>query len=132
DYRPLSTPQAPGGDPADIARGYAALFTFPLFYVADLDGIEGRGRNENLPAMLAAAVPGMRIWIDDGTPARAAGRRIDDEKHATLVLGSESLGGEEDVAALRTLAPNRYVLSLDFKDDNFVGPASVLAEAQHW
>src|SRR6185503_17480410 len=76
DYRPLVTPLAAGSDPADVARGYAALFTFPVLYVADLDGIEGRGRSEGLPAHLAAAVPGMRLWIDDGTPARAAARRI--------------------------------------------------------
>ena len=50
DYRPLVTPLAAGSDPADIARGYAALFTFPVLYVADLDGIEGRGRNVGLPA----------------------------------------------------------------------------------
>src|SRR4029079_18115661 len=48
DYKPLATPLAAGSDPAAVARGYAALFTFPVLYVADLDGIEGRGRNANL------------------------------------------------------------------------------------
>jgi uncharacterized protein related to proFAR isomerase len=132
NYRPLVTPLAAGSEPADLARGYAALFTFPVLYVADLDGIEGRGRNEGLPAHLAAAAPGMRLWIDDGTPARAAAQRIADAWHATLVIGTESLSGEEDVAALRALPPERYVLSLDFKDDRFDGPGAVLAEPQHW
>ena len=76
DYRPLVTPLAAGSDPADIARGYAALFTFPLLYVADLDGIEGRGRNAGLAGELARAVPNARLWIDDGTPAREAAQRI--------------------------------------------------------
>jgi phosphoribosylformimino-5-aminoimidazole carboxamide ribotide isomerase len=132
DYRPLSTPLATGSHPADIARGYAALFTFPVLYVADLDGIEGRGRSVGLTAELAGAVPGTRLWIDDGTPAREAARRIADERGATLVIGTESLGEDHDVSALRTLPPDRYVLSLDFKGDRFDGLQAVLDEPQHW
>ena len=132
DYQPLATPLAAGSDPVDIARGYAALFTFPALYVADLDGIEGRGRDNGLTAQLAAAVPRMRLWVDDGASAREAVQRIAEAAHVTPVVGSESLRGDEDVAALRALPRDRYVLSLDFKDDRFVGPAAVLDEPQHW
>ena len=132
DYRPLVTPLAAGSGPADVARDYAALFTFPVLYVADLDGIEGRGRNVDLPGSLAEAVPNARLWIDDGTPMRGAAVRISEEQNATLVIGTESLGGDHDVAALRVLPPDRYVLSLDFKGDRFDGPQTVLDEPQHW
>jgi phosphoribosylformimino-5-aminoimidazole carboxamide ribotide isomerase len=132
DYRPLVTPLAAGSDPADIARGYAALFTFPRLYVADLDGIEGRGRNAGLAGGLAGAVPNARLWIDDGTPAREAAQRIAQEQNATLVIGSESLGGLDDVASLWALPRDGYVLSLDFKDDRIAGPRQVLDEAEHW
>jgi phosphoribosylformimino-5-aminoimidazole carboxamide ribotide isomerase len=131
-YKPLVTPLAAGSDPAAIARGYAALFTFPLLYVADLDGIEGRGRNAGQAKELARTVPKTRLWIDDGTTAEDAARRIADETQATLVIGSECLGGADDVAALRALPRDRYVLSLDFKEDKFAGPPQVLDEAQHW
>lgn len=100
--------------------------------MADLDGIEGRGRNADLARELARAVPGTRLWIDDGTPAADAARRIADKTQATLVIGSESLIGLDDVAVLRALPPDCYVLSLDFKDDKFAGPQQVLDEAQHW
>ena len=132
DYQPLVTPLAAGSDPAGIARGYAALFTFPLLYVADLDGIEGRGRNAGLAKVLAGAVPNTQLWIDDGTPAREAAQRIAKEQNATLVIGTESLGGLDDVATLRALPRDGYVLSLDFKDDRLAGPQQVLDEAQHW
>jgi phosphoribosylformimino-5-aminoimidazole carboxamide ribotide isomerase len=132
DYRPLVTPLAAGSRPADIASGYAALFTFPVLYVADLDGIEGRGRNVDLPGVLAEAVTNARLWIDDGTPAAHAALRISEEQNATLVIGTESLGGDRDVVALRALPPDRYVLSLDFKGDRFDGPAAVFDEPQHW
>jgi uncharacterized protein related to proFAR isomerase len=132
DYQPLATPLAAGSDPVDIARGYAALFTFPALYVADLDGIEGRGRDKGLTAQLAAAVPRMRLWVDDGASAREAAQRMGEIAHVTPVVGSESLRGDEDFAALRALPSDRYVLSLDFKDDRFVGPVAVLDEPQHW
>jgi phosphoribosylformimino-5-aminoimidazole carboxamide ribotide isomerase len=132
DYRPLVTSLATGSDPADIARGYAALFTFPVIYVADLDGIEGRGCNAQLAATLAAAVPGTELWIDDGTAAHSSVQGDIGSNVVKRVIGSESLSGDDDLAALRALTPDTYVLSLDFKGEHFAGPAAVLEEAQHW
>jgi phosphoribosylformimino-5-aminoimidazole carboxamide ribotide isomerase len=132
DYRPLVTPLAEGSDPVAVALGLCALFPFPVLYVADLDGIEGRGRNEALPGRLAAALPGVALWIDDGaTPAEALAR-LRGEPRSTPVVGTESLRGEEDLAALRALPAESYVLSLDFSADRFVGPPDVLAEAARW
>ena len=48
NYKPIETRLAAGSDPASIARGYKSLFPFRRIYVADLDGIEGRGRNVHL------------------------------------------------------------------------------------
>jgi len=131
NYRPLETPLAQGSDPVAIARGFAALFAFPVLYVADLDGIEGRGGNARLVSNLASVLPRVRIWLDEGARPAEAARRIA-ESHAMPVIGTESLLEGTDVAAMRALAPHDYVLSLDFKDDRFVGPAAVLAEAEHW
>ena len=133
DYKPLVTPLAAGSDPADIARGYAALFTFPLLYVADLDGIEGGGATPTWQGELAAR--GSQYAALDRR--RHAGAQMPpgaspEERNATLVIGSESLGGLDDVAALRALPPDRYVLSLDFKGDRFEARRQVLDEAQHW
>jgi len=130
NYRPLETPLAPGSDPVAVARGYAGLFAFPVLYVADLDGIEGRGGNARLAPDLASAVPHARVWLDEGVRPAEAAKRIA-EGVATPVIGSESLG-DADAAALRALPAHAYVLSLDFKGDRFAGPPAVLAEAGHW
>lgn len=131
-YRPLVTPLAESSDPVSVACGYATVFTFPILYVADLDGIEGRGRNVELPARLAAALPGVTQWIDDGTRAHEAVSRIAVDPGATLVIGTESLAGNDDVASMRQLPRDSYVLSLDFKGNDFVGPVQVLSEPQYW
>jgi phosphoribosylformimino-5-aminoimidazole carboxamide ribotide isomerase len=128
-YKPLATPLAEGSEPVAIARGYAELFTFPVLYIADLDGIEGRGRNADLRVALGEALPGVALWIDDGVRACDVAQR---DAAVTPVIGSESIDGADDIAALRRLPRDRYVLSLDFRGDDFVGPAVVLNEPQHW
>jgi len=132
DYRPLATPLAKGSDPIAVALGLRSLFAFSRLYVADLDGIEGRQRNAVLPGRLAAALPGVDLWLDDGTPAREAASRVCTAAGPTVVVGSEGLKGAEEVAALRALPKDRYVLSLDFRGDGFDGPPAVLEDAAHW
>jgi phosphoribosylformimino-5-aminoimidazole carboxamide ribotide isomerase len=130
DYQPLLTPLAEGSDPVAIAKGFMGVFAFPRLYVADLDGIEGRGRNAALPAQLAAALPGVELWIDDGASPREAATRLG--APAIPVVGTESVRNDEDLAALRTLPADRYVLSLDFHGDRFAGPSEILADAACW
>lgn len=66
-YRPLASPLAAGADPVAVAEGLRTLFPFPTLYVADLDGIEGRGADLAMQHRLAAVWPGRELWIDDGT-----------------------------------------------------------------
>jgi phosphoribosylformimino-5-aminoimidazole carboxamide ribotide isomerase len=128
DYRPLLTPLAEGSDPVAVALGLQSLFAFRRLYVADLDGIEGRGPNAELPGRLAAVLLGVDLWVDDGASPLVRGLR----SGVTTVIGSECLKNEEDPAALRALARDAYVLSLDFTGDRFAGPPAVLEDAAHW
>ena len=127
DYLPLKTPLAQGSDPVAVARGFLSLFPVRTLYVADLDGIEGRGRDAELAGRLAAAMPGVALWIDDGAlsdEARPGG--------VVPVVGSESLAGANDVERLGDEPPDRFVLSLDFRGDSFLGPQALLDNAACW
>ncbi len=131
DYKPLTTPLAADNDPVTVALGFRSLGSFAVLYVADLDGIEGRGRNVALPKKLAESLPGLDLWIDDGSSARDVAARLVAEPNITMVIGSESLNDAE-AAVLRDIPADRYVLSLDFIGDRFKGPPAVLEEAEHW
>ncbi len=115
---------AAGSDPVDVARGYAALFPFPTLYVADLDGIEGAGRNERLAGASrrrsARHAPLDRRWH---ACARCGAAHCRCEARDAGHRHREPRRRADDVAALRALPPDRYVLSLDFKDDRFDGPS---------
>jgi uncharacterized protein related to proFAR isomerase len=127
-YKPLETPLAQGSDPVAVARGLLSLFPFRSIYVADLDGIEGRGRHEGLAARLTAALPGVEFWIDDGTSADAAVARAGG---VFPVVGSESLA-DDDLGRLPKEPGGLFALSLDFRGDGFVGPQALLDDAALW
>jgi phosphoribosylformimino-5-aminoimidazole carboxamide ribotide isomerase len=122
NYRPLVTPLAASADPLDVAIGYGALFPFPVLYIADLDGIEGRGANQVLQRRIAEAWGGEEVWIDDGStecelpPTAAIAPRV------ARVMGSES------VASVSDLAPGLHsVPSPETSSQSRPGPRSTRA-----
>lgn len=109
NYRPLETPLAVGSGPIAVARGLRAVFPFDTLYVADLDSIEGRGRNGGLVARLGDALPGVNLWIDNGTAAAAGARVLLAWPNTSVVIGSEVLvrgGGYHDAGAWDSPLPN--------------------------
>jgi phosphoribosylformimino-5-aminoimidazole carboxamide ribotide isomerase len=131
-YQPIVTPIATSADPVDVARGLRTLFPFRTIYVADLDGIEGRGRNTHLVPLLSRALPRAEIWIDAGTASRGAARVMLAAPVTTLVIGSESLKTARVWQDIVAEAPSRTVLSLDFRRGEFMGPDAVIVDASQW
>jgi phosphoribosylformimino-5-aminoimidazole carboxamide ribotide isomerase len=131
-YRPIETPLSRSAEPVDVARGLRALYPFRKIYVADLDGIEGRGRNTHLVPALSQAMPHTEIWIDAGTGSRGAARGVLAAPVTTLVVGSESLETVGVWEEIVTEAPARTVLSLDFRGGEFMGPDVLLSDASLW
>lgn len=131
-YRPIETPISASSDPVDLARGLAKLFTFRRLYLADLDGIEGRGRDKHLVQALSHVLPGVEIWIDAGTGSRGAARAVLAAPVSTLVVGSESIETVRVWSDIAAEAPGRTILSLDFRHDEFMGPETLLTDASLW
>ncbi len=128
-YRPIKSPIAQTADPVAIARGYQAVFPFPTLYLADLDGIEGRGANSRAHGLIADAWEGGEVWVDDGS--------IDgDPTHQRVrrVVGSETLlAAGACQSALGGKPLNRSgILSLDFRGLSFIGPPELLAYPSAW
>ena len=131
-YRPIETPISSSSEPAELARGLARLFPFRTLYVADLDGIEGRGRNTHLVPALSNVLPRAEIWLDAGTASRGAARVLLAAPVVTLVVGTESIETVRVWDDIVAEAPARSVLSLDFKNGEFMGPEAMLADSSLW
>ncbi len=132
NYRPLSTPLAPAADPVDVARGYMRLSAFPVVYVADLDGIEGRGANLGMLARIAHAIGDAELWADTGARDRTSLIPLLEIGRLRPVVGSETLRRPADLAAMMSELGDKLILSLDFRGDDFMGPTPLLAEADVW
>lgn len=130
-YRPIRTPLADGADPVSVATALVRGFGLETLYAADLDAITGRGDNLAALARIEAALPGVALWLDCGLKdmgdvarVRAGGARIP-------VIGSESL---VDGALPAQLAAEgrHWILSLDFRGEDFLGPPELLATPACW
>ena len=125
-YKPLNTPLCKSSEPLAVAEAYLSLHPFSTLYIADLDAICGNNSNQKTIKRLHRNFPDLQIWVDGGF-----------RNHAMLsksavpgtrpVIGSESLA---DIELLNTAqAP---ILSLDYQQDRFLGPASLQTDSQRW
>jgi HisA/HisF family protein len=125
NYGPLETPLAASADPVDVARGYLSLHAFRTLYVADLDGIEGRGADRDMVMRVASATYGLDLWVDDGSG------RADRSLPRTPVIGTESLVSAGPIKDAELMgAP--CVLSLDFRGNEYQGPPELLEDSSLW
>jgi phosphoribosylformimino-5-aminoimidazole carboxamide ribotide isomerase len=129
-YQPIASPLSPTSDPVDVMRGLLSVHAFKTFYLADLDAIERTGDNDEVMRRLQAAFPAIVFWVDNGVADVASADRWLDEGLGHLVVGSES---QKDMALVRQMSGHdRIVLSLDFRDQAFQGPAMLLDDAACW
>jgi phosphoribosylformimino-5-aminoimidazole carboxamide ribotide isomerase len=129
-YRPIETPLASTSNPVDVARGLLAVHPFETFYIADLDAIENAGNNDAALTRLKTELPNLVFWVDNGVADLARANSWLDAGLGNLVLGSES---QRDGALVRRLSQDdRVILSLDYRGDEFLGPAALLSDAADW
>jgi phosphoribosylformimino-5-aminoimidazole carboxamide ribotide isomerase len=129
-YRPIVTPLSQSPDAVAVAEGLRTLHSFPTFYIADLDAIEGRAANTAALARLSAMPDAPDLWLDAGIAD--AGQLLSALATPGIwpVLGSES---QRDTALLeRFRDDSRIILSLDFFADGYRGPAELLADPDLW
>jgi phosphoribosylformimino-5-aminoimidazole carboxamide ribotide isomerase len=128
-YAPIATPLAASSRPQDIVAGFRALFPFEKIYIADLDAISGTGDHEAMILDLESTYPEIEFWIDSGLAREAAATAWLRRHRGALIIGSESLA---DLATAPRLDLPRRILSLDFRGEDFLGPAQIATEVAHW
>ncbi|MBT5753038.1 MAG: nickel transporter [Rhodospirillaceae bacterium] len=131
-YRPLETSLCEGSDPLAVCLALLGLHSFSTIYLADLDQIEGRGGNEDVISALEAAFPDVEFWVDGGLSEKEGASPWLARHSGGLVVGSES---QKDVAFLQGLMEGdetRLVLSLDFRQGDFLGPEDLLDMPALW
>ncbi|MGH6925033.1 MAG: HisA/HisF-related TIM barrel protein [Propylenella sp.] len=75
-YQPIETPLSRTSKPLDVVAGLLSVHPFRTLYVADLDAIEGRGNAGAILDDIAAAFPGLELWVDNGCSDLAAAHSL--------------------------------------------------------
>jgi phosphoribosylformimino-5-aminoimidazole carboxamide ribotide isomerase len=130
EYPPIETPLSPTANALDVVKGLRVIYPFPVFYVADLDSIQGHPSPQNVLNQLKPLFTKSDIWLDAGFSERAQLELVLATDGIWPVLGSESQTGS---SVLETFCTNpRLILSLDFRGDEFLGPRSIFEDAENW
>lgn len=128
EYRPLKSVLCDSSRPEAVVEGLLTLYPFRRIYIADLDAILGRGNHRAVLEALYRAHPDLEFWVDGGFVDVVAAKAWQDMGLGRPVLGSESLAALPERGALRADS----VLSLDFRGEDFLGPAALMREAERW
>src|SRR5690349_10552172 len=97
-YAPVQGLFTSGGDAVALATSYRDRLGCRACYVADLDAIAGAPGHAALLRELAAL--GLALWVDAGVSSAAAAWQLSDIGVSKIIVGSESLGSADQIAAL--------------------------------
>lgn len=130
DYAPIETPLATSSLPRDVVDGFLTLHPFRKIYIADLDAISAHGDQAAIVTDLESVFPEIEFWVDRGIATETAAAAWLARTRGDLVIGSESV---YDLArAPRLNGTSRRLLSLDFRGEDFLGPAALAANKALW
>jgi phosphoribosylformimino-5-aminoimidazole carboxamide ribotide isomerase len=128
-YQPIRSTLCPSSAPEAILQALIARFECDIVYLADLDAIRfGRPQIETI-AQLKLRFPALQFWLDSGIADYASLVSLNQRDIAIPVIGSESL---TDIDWLTPLEKHAWILSLDFKQSEFLGPPQILANDANW
>jgi phosphoribosylformimino-5-aminoimidazole carboxamide ribotide isomerase len=135
-YQPVASSLCRGSDPLTVARALLDHCASDTLYVADLDGLTGRGAQAPVLTALLEGLPHTAIWLDAGfaSPAEAAAllARLPSEGERVMpVIASESLADANAISGFSERWP-RALLSLDQRKGAPLGAASCWTEPRLW
>ena len=127
-YRPLKSVLCDSSHPKAVMEGLLKLHPFKKVYLADLDAILGKGNHRTVIEALHNAFPEIEFLVDAGF------RNVTEaQSWKTLGLGRPVLGSESlQILEQPLYIPEDIMLSLDYRDDRFMGPEILLQEFAYW
>ncbi len=130
-YKPIVSPLCTGADPLMIASAMIAKAKADILYIADLDSIMMAAKKNNRESIIkiADAFPQLEIWLDAGFYDQAQLADWRTVSNLRPVIGTEM---HTSIITLESLLIPNAILSLDYKNDQLLGPKEILNDLTHW
>ena len=107
-------------------------YDFKKFYIADLNAITGNKNNFKIIESIITKYTHIDFWVDYGIKTYLDFKKFENLP-CSLIIGSETL---KDVLELKKIKKkikkNKIILSLDYKNNRFLGPPSLIKEKKLW
>ncbi|MDW3094953.1 MAG: HisA/HisF-related TIM barrel protein [Gammaproteobacteria bacterium] len=133
NYQSISSVLCDKPDICSVIEGILTLAEFKTIYIADLDCIEKQQLDNNLWPSLCSKYPNIEFWIDLGRVSELWGQVMHNTCNARPVIGSESYTHIDELNTnLDFLNQYNPLLSIDIKNNEILGPASLLQKFNAW
>jgi len=131
-YQPIHSPLCKSSHPIAVLEAFLAIksCTFVSVYIADLNAIEKKGTNFSLIQNLIKTYPKLTFWIDSGVSDFKQWQHW--QALGKVVIGSESINNIKEYEEIQRYSYNNFILSLDFKQEQFLGEPCLLENTDYW
>ena len=131
DYKPVQSQLCSGSAPSDLVTALLEATQSKILYIADLDAIEQTSSIENFNVIkdLARRYRHISFWVDAGFKSLDQLYRWKKIHNLRPVIGTES---HKKTKSLLTLLQTDSILSLDFKNNQLLGPGEILNMTKFW
>ena len=131
-YQPLQSPLVNNADPLTVAEALLARYPCQDLYIADLNAIQKLpGHHLDIIHNIAQQHPEVSLWVDAGIANTEDLKRWTGH-HFNLILGSENFSTLDNFLEISTQLNQRFILSLDFMPNSYLGPKALIESTQHW
>ena len=143
NYRPIESSLCKSKDPIKIISALYNKTNSNVFYIADLDAIEGKRAQTNLINEILQEFPFLTIWLDGGFKKKENVKSLFSQNiqifssvkkninNITPVFGTESISSYSEAKRIFTTIPNS-ILSIDKKNDIYLDNAKIRFNSKLW
>jgi len=130
-YLPIQSTLCKFSTPSAIVEALLELYPFKRLYIADLDAIKGLGHHLDTIMQIQAHYPDLEIWLDAGI-SNIEALSTWQSLNLTHVIGSENITTASDFIAIVEYLGGKFVLSLDFNQNGFIGCPEIESQINYW
>ncbi len=130
-YKPIKSKLINSSNLENIIDSLLKEYKFKIIYIADLNAIMGNKNNFNIIKRVIKKFPQIDFWVDYGVRTFLDFKKFENMPFKTII-GSETLKNTMELKKIYKHKKKEIILSLDFKNDFFIGPLKLIKNKKLW